>query len=38
MVNNATMFEKLEKVHINQTEKIIDEKMAEAMTIIQNQF
>ena len=29
------MFEKLEKANINQTEKEIDEKMAEAMTIIQ---
>ncbi|WP_299290414.1 response regulator [Nitrosopumilus sp.] len=38
MVDNTTMFEKLDKVNINQTEKEIDEKMAEAMTIIQNQF
>ena len=38
MVDNTAMFEKLEKVNINQTEKEIDGKMAEAMTIIQNQF
>ena len=38
MVDNTAMFEKLEKMNINQKEKEIDEKMSEAMTIIQNQF
>ena len=38
MVDNTAMFEKLEKVNINQTGKEIDEKITKAMTVIQNQF
>lgn len=38
MVDNTAMFEKLDRLNINQKEKEIDEKMSEAMTIIQNQF
>ena len=38
MINNVAIFEKLEKININQQEKDIKEKMAEIMTVLENQI
>jgi CheY-like chemotaxis protein len=38
MINNITIFEKLEKMNINQQEKDIKQKVSEIMTILQNQI
>ncbi len=38
MINNITIFEKLEKMNINQQEKDIKEKVSEIMTVLQNQI
>ena len=38
MINNVAIFEKLEKININQQEKDIKEKVAEIMTVLENQI
>ncbi len=38
MINNITIFEKLEKMNINQQEKDIKQKVSEIMTVLQNQI
>ncbi len=38
MINNTVIFEKLEKININQKEKNISQKMSEAMIVLQNQI
>ncbi len=38
MINNTAIFEKLEKININQKEKNISQKMTEAMIVLQNQI
>jgi CheY-like chemotaxis protein len=38
MINNVAIFEKLEKININQQEKEISQKMSEIMTVLQNQI
>ena len=38
MINNVAIFEKLEKININQKEKDIKEKVAEIMTVLENQI
>jgi len=38
MINNVGIFEKLEKININQQEKDIKEKVAEIMTVLENQI
>ena len=38
MINNVVIFEKLEKININQQEKDIKEKVAEIMTVLENQI
>ncbi|MFQ5781562.1 MAG: response regulator [Nitrosopumilus sp.] len=38
MINNTEIFEKLEKININQEEKDIEQKMSEALTVLQNQI
>jgi len=38
MINNVSIFEKLEKININQQEKDIKEKVAEIMTVLENQI
>ena len=38
MINNTAIFEKLEKININQKEKNISQKMSEAMIVLQNQI
>ncbi len=38
MINNVTIFEKLEKMNINQQEKDIKQKVSEIMTVLQNQI
>ena len=38
MINNVAIFEKLEKININQEEKDIKEKVAEIMTVLENQI
>ena len=38
MINNVAVFEKLEKININQQEKDIKEKVAEIMTVLENQI
>ncbi len=37
-INNITIFEKLEKMNINQQEKDIKQKVSEIMTVLQNQI
>jgi len=36
MINNSVIFEKLEKINLNQEEKDISQKLSEVMTILQN--
>jgi len=36
MINNSEIFERLEKININQQERDINEKMSEIMTVLQN--
>ncbi len=38
MINNTEIFEKLEKININQEEKDIHQKVSEIMTVLQNQI
>ncbi len=38
MINNVTIFEKLEKININQQERNNKQKVAEIMTVLQNQI
>ena len=38
MINNVAIFEKLEKININQQKKDIKEKVAEIMTVLENQI
>ena len=38
MINNNKIFEKLEKISINQEEKDINTKMSEIMTVLENQI
>ncbi len=38
MINNVAIFEKLEKININQKEKDIKEKVAEIMIVLENQI
>ena len=38
MINNITIFKKLEKMNINQQEKDIKQKVSEIMTVLQNQI
>ncbi len=38
LINNTAVFEKLEKININQEEKDVNQKMLEVMTVLQNQF
>ena len=38
MINNVAIFQKLEKININQEEKDISQKMSEIMTVLQNQI
>ncbi len=38
MINNVAIFEKLEKININQQERDIKEKVAEIMTVLENQI
>ena len=38
LIENTAVFEKLEKINIEQTEKDIEQKMSEAMSVLQNQF
>ena len=38
MINNVAIFEKLEKININQQEKDIKEKVVEIMTVLENQI
>ena len=38
MINNVAIFEKLEKININQKERDIKEKVAEIMTVLENQI
>lgn len=37
MINTSDVFEKLEKININQKEKDITKKMSEVMAVLQNQ-
>jgi len=37
MINDTTVFEKLEKININQKEKKVSEKLSEVMTVLQTQ-
>ena len=36
MINNSEIFERLEKININQEERDINQKMSEIMTVLQN--
>ncbi len=38
MINNSEIFEKLEKINLNQEEKDVSKKMSEIMTVLQNQI
>ena len=38
MINNTEVFEKLDKITINQEEKEMSQKISEIMTVLQNQI